>query len=97
MEYSFVILQVDKEQQVSGHLLLEEALQHWQVMGYKHPEYQIVMNKGPEKPIPEDPIESMYFFVADEDLLDASNNPIELLGGFSISTFLLGGYHESGS
>jgi len=97
MEYSFVILRADKEQQVSGYLLLEEALQHWQVMGYKHPEYQITMNKGPEIPIPEDPIEIMYFFVADEDLLDDSNNPFDLLDGFSINTFLLGGYHEPGS
>ena len=97
MEYSFVILRVDKEQQVSGYPLLEEALQHWQVMGYKHPEYQITMCKGPEIIIEEDPIEIMYFFVADEDLLDASNNPFELLDGFSINTFLLGGYHESGS
>ena len=97
MEYSFVILRVDKEQQVSGYLLLEEALQHWQVMGYKHPEYQIMMNKGPEIPIPEDPIEIMYFFVADEVFLDASKNHFELLDGFSINIFLLGGYHESGS
>ncbi len=77
--------------------LLEEALQHWQVMGYKHPEYQITMSKGLEIPIPEDPIEVMYFFVVDEDLLETSNNPFELLDGFSINTFLLGGYHESGS
>jgi len=55
------------------------------------------MSKGPEISIPEDPMEVMYFFVADEDLLDASNNPIELLDGFTINTFLLGEYHESGS
>jgi hypothetical protein len=85
MEYSFVILQADKEKQVSDYLLLEEALQHWHVMGYKHPEYQIVMCKGPEISILEEPIEVMYFFLSDEDLQADLN---ELLDGFSINTFL---------
>ncbi len=94
MSLVYVIQKTEGKQPVSDYLLLEEALNQWKVMGYKHPEYQITMCEGPEIIIEDDPIEVMYFFVSDEDLQDDLN---ELLDGFSFNTFKIGGEHESGS
>lgn len=93
----FVIQQTDSRQLVSDFLLLEEALQLWKDQGYDHPEHQIVMCKGPAIPIPESPIEAMYVFVLDEKSQELSHGIHGLLDDFSISTFFLGGYHESDS
>ena len=93
----FVIQQTGSKQLVSDFLLLEEALQLWKEQGYEYPVYQIVMCKGPARPIPERPIEAMYVFVLDEELQEGSHDIHGLLDDFSISTFFLGGDHESGS
>lgn len=97
MNLVFVIQKTEGKQTVSDFLLLEEALLMWRLMGYKHPEYQIMMCKGPVIPIPESPIEAKYIFVSDQELQEVSNNTNEILDDFTVSTFLLGGYHESGS
>lgn len=94
MSLVYVIQKTEGKQPVSDYLLLEEALTQWKVMGYKHPEYQITMCEGPEIPIPEDPIEVMYFFFSDEDLKVDLN---ELLDGFMFNFFNIRGDHESGS
>ena len=93
----FVIQKTDSKQLVSEFLLLEEALQLWNVEGFDHPEYQIIMCIGPARPIPERPIEAIYMFVLDEELQEGSHDIHGLLDDFSISTFFLGGDHESGS
>lgn len=97
MSLVYVIQKTEGKQPVSDKLLLEEALYQWKVMGYKHPEYQTVMFKGPVIPIPERLIEAMYVFVSGLELQETSDKIHELLDGFSINTFTFGGDHESGS
>jgi len=94
MSLVYVIRMKDREQPVSDYLLLEEALYHWNAMGYEHPEYYIEVFEGPEIIIKEEPIEAMYLFISDEDTLDDHN---ELLDGFSFNIFSIGGDHESGA
>ena len=94
MSLEYVIRMKDREQSVSDYLLLEEALYHWNAMGYEHPEYYIEVFEGPEIIIEEEPIEAMYLFISDEDTLDDHN---ELLDGFSFNIFSIGGDHESGA
>ena len=94
MSLVFVIRKKDREQPVSDYLLLEEALYHWNAMGYEHPEYYIEVFEGPEIIIEEEPIEAMYLFISDEDTLDDHN---ELLDGFSFNIFSIGGDYESGA
>ena len=94
MSLVYVIRMKDREQPVSDYLLLEEALYHWNAMGYKHPEYYIEVYEGPEIINEEEPIEAMYLFISDEDTLDDHN---ELLDGFSFNIFSIGGDHESGA
>ena len=94
MSLVYVIRKKDREQPVSDYLLLEEALYHWNVMGYEHPEYYIEAFEGPEIIIEEEPIEAMHLFILDEDTLDDHN---ELLDGFSFNIFSIGGDHESGT
>ena len=93
----FVIQQTGSKLLVSEFLLLEEALQLWNVEGFDHPEYQIVMCIGPARPIPERPIEAIYMFVSYEEWQEWSLDIHGLLDDFSISTFFLGGDHESDS
>lgn len=97
MNLAFVIQKTEGKLPVSEFLLLEEALLRWKVKGYEHPEYQIVMCKGPIIPIPERPLEAMYVFVSDQELKEVSNNVHEILDDFTVTSFLIGGYHESGS
>jgi len=94
MSLVYVIRKKNRDQQVSDYLLLEEALYHWNAMGYEHPEYYIEAFEGPEIIIEEEPIEAMYLFISDEDTLDDHN---ELLDGFSFNIFTIGGDHESGT
>ena len=94
MSLVYVIRMKDREQSVSDYLLLEEALYHWNAMGYEHPEYYIEVFEGPEIIIDEEPIEAMYLFISEEDTLDDHN---ELLDGFSFNIFSIGGDHESGA
>ena len=94
MSLVYVIRMKDREQPVSDYLLVEEALYHWNAMGYEHPEYYIEAFEGPEIEILEEPIEAMYLFISDEDTLDDHN---ELLDGFSFNIFTIGGDHESGA
>ncbi len=94
MSLVYMIRMKDREQPVSDYLLLEEALYHWNAMGYEHPEYYIEVFEGPEIINEEEPIEVMYLFISDEDTLDDHN---ELLDGFSFNTFAIGGDHESGA
>ena len=77
MSLVYVIRKKDREQPVSDYLLLEEALYHWNTMGYEHPEYYIEVFEGPEIPLPEQTIEDMYLFRADDDSLDEYPGPIE--------------------
>ena len=93
----FVIQKTDSKQMVSDFLLLEEALLKWKEQGYEHPEYQIIMCKGPARPIPERPIEDMYVFVLDEEWQEVSHDLHELFDEFTISTFFVGEDHESDS
>jgi len=85
MSLVYVIRKRDRKQPVSDYLLLEEALYHWEAMGYKHHEYYIEVFEGPEIPFPEQPIEAMYLFIADDDSLDEYLEPIE---NFHISRFM---------
>ena len=94
MSLVYVIRKKGREQPVSDYLLLEEALYHWNVMGYEHPEYYIEVFEGLEIIIEDEPIEAMYLFFSDEDLQDEHN---ELLDGFLFNIFTIGGDHESGT
>ena len=85
MSLVYVIRKKDREQPVSDYLLLEEALYHWNAMGYEHPEYYIEAFEGPEIPLPEQPIEAMYLYIADDDSLDEYPGPI---GNFHIIRFM---------
>ena len=85
MSLVYVIRMRDREQPVSDYLLLEEALYHWEVMGYEHPEYYIEVFEGPEIYLPDKPIEVLYLFVADDDSADEYPGPIE---NFHITRFM---------
>ena len=85
MRLVYVIRKRDRKQPVSDYLLLEEALYHWEAMGYEHPEYYIEVFEGPEIPLPDKPIEVMYLFIADDDSTDEYLEPIE---NFHITRFM---------
>ena len=97
MNFVFRIQKTDGEQPVSGHLSLEEALSVWKLRGYRHPEYTTVMGKGQPIHNPEKPLDFMYMYVSEEDLQKMAENNHKYLNEFTISSFLIGGYHESGS
>jgi hypothetical protein len=85
MRLVYVIRKRDRKQPVSDYLLLEEALYHWEAMGYEHPEYYIEVFEGPEIPLPDKPTEAMYLFLADDDSSDEYLEPIE---NFDITRFM---------
>ncbi len=85
MSLVYVIRKRDRKQPVSDYLLLEEALYHWNAMGYEHPDYYIEVFEGPEIPLPDKPIEVLYLFVADDDSEDEYPRPIE---NFHITRFM---------
>jgi len=85
MSLVYVIRKRDRKQPVSDYLLLEEAFYHWEVMGYEHSEYYIEVFEGPEIPLPKQPIEAMYLFLADDDSADEYLEPIE---NFHIARFM---------
>jgi hypothetical protein len=84
MNLVYVIRMKDREQPVSDALLLEEALCHWEAMGYEHPEYYIEVFEGPEVPIPDQPIEAMYLYF-DDDTPDEYPEAIE---DFQVTRFM---------
>ncbi len=85
MSLVYVIRKRDRKQPVSDYLLLEEALYHWEAMGYEHPEYYIEVFEGPEIPLPDKPIEAMYLFLADDDSADEY---LETIENFHITRFM---------
>ncbi len=85
MSLVYVIRKKDREQPVSDYLLLEEALYHWEAMGYEHPEYYIEVFEGPEIQLPDKPIEAIYLFIADDD---SSDEYPESLENFHITRFM---------
>ena len=85
MSLVYVIRKKDKEQPVSDYLLLEEALYHWEAMGYERPAYYIEAFEGPEIPLPDKPIEAMYLFIADDDSTDEYTESIE---NFHVTRFM---------
>ena len=85
MSLVYVIRKRDRKQPVSDYLLLEEALYHWEAMGYEHPEYYIEVFAGPEIPLPYKLIEAMYLFLADDDSADEY---LETIENFHITRFM---------
>ena len=85
MNLVYVIRKRDREQPVSDYLILEEALYHWNAMGYEHPEYYIEAFEGPEILLPDKPIEAIYLFITDDDSSDEYLEPIE---NFNITRFM---------
>jgi len=85
MSLVYVIRKRDRKQPVSDYLLLEEALYHWEAMGYEHPEYYIEVFEGPEIPLPDKPIEATYLFLADDDSADEY---LETIENFHITRFM---------
>ena len=85
MSLVYVIRKKDRKQPVSDYLLVEEALYHWEAMGYEHPEYYIEVFEGPEIPLPDKPIEAMYLFIADDYSTDEFTESIE---NFHITRFM---------
>ena len=82
---------------VSDFFTLEEALLEWKSRGYDHHEDKIVMREGLPIRIPEKPLDIMYIYVPEKDLQAMTENNREHLNEFTITSFLIGGYHESGS
>jgi len=85
MSLVYVIRKKDSQQPVSDYLLLEEALYHWEAMGYEHPAHYIEVFEGPEMPLPDKPIEAMYLFIADDDSTDEYTESLE---NFHITRFM---------
>ena len=85
MSLVYVIRKKDREQPVSDQLLLEEALRHWEVMGYSHKEHYIEVFEGPEISRPEKPPEVIDLFIDDTDFSDEGQGNID---DFDIDFFL---------
>ena len=97
MNFVFGIKKTEGEQPVSGRLTLIEALSEWKSQGYDHHEYKIVMREGLPIRIPEKHLDVMYIYVTEKDLQAMAENNLEHLNEFTITSFLIGVYHESGS
>ena len=85
MSLVYVIRKRDRKQPLSDYLLLEEALYHWEAMGYEHPEYYIEVFEGSEIPLPDKPIEDMSLFLVDDDSADEY---LETIENFHITRFM---------
>ena len=85
MSLVYVIRKKDREQPVSDHLLLEEALQHWEAMGCTHQEHYIEVFEGTEISRPEKPIDIIYLFIDGADSYDGDQGNID---DFDVTRFM---------